>query len=113
MTANITAEKDRLPFLTKLIYGLGDWGNSSTSTILCIDNHIDTMIAHRPSAPSLVAHEAIKFSDHLFKISRGQFQERFGSQTESFNSCAGALPIGDTDPDCDENNSGDKEQNSA
>jgi GPH family glycoside/pentoside/hexuronide:cation symporter len=33
MTANVTAEKDRLPFLTKLIYGLGDWGNSSTSTI--------------------------------------------------------------------------------
>jgi hypothetical protein len=23
----------RLPFLTKLIYGLGDWGNTTTSTI--------------------------------------------------------------------------------
>lgn len=28
-----TLSKDRLPFLTKLIYGFGDWGNTTTSTI--------------------------------------------------------------------------------
>ncbi|MCX6054050.1 MAG: MFS transporter [Chloroflexi bacterium] len=29
-----TLEKDRLPFLTKLVYGITDWGNTTTSTII-------------------------------------------------------------------------------
>lgn len=32
-TANATAQADRLPFATKLVYGMGDWGNTTTSTI--------------------------------------------------------------------------------
>lgn len=32
-TAPIQLGSERLPFMTKLIYGLGDWGNTTTSTI--------------------------------------------------------------------------------
>ncbi|KAF0111641.1 MAG: glycoside/pentoside/hexuronide:cation symporter GPH family [Chloroflexi bacterium] len=34
IAASATLEKDRLPFLTKLVYGLADWGNTTTTTIV-------------------------------------------------------------------------------
>jgi glycoside/pentoside/hexuronide:cation symporter, GPH family len=97
MTPNKNALPDeRLPFATKLIYGLGDWGNTTTSTIfLFFFSFFLTDIARLDpvyAAPVLLVGgiwDAI--NDPLVGILADRVQSRWGRRRPFF--LFGALPL--------------------
>jgi GPH family glycoside/pentoside/hexuronide:cation symporter len=92
-----TQPQDRLPFLTKLVYGLGDWGNTTTTTIvgfffLFFLTDVALLPAAYATVVMLVGTIWDAINDPLIGVFADKIHTRWGRRRPFF--LIGAIPFG-------------------